>query len=421
MLIKRIALLSVHTSPLAPLGGKKTGGMNVYVREFARELGKRGVEIDIFTRRADTLTPEVDTSLGVNVRVISVPCGAEQFLSPDEVYEHLSEFTAGVIAYTTKTQRQYNLIYSHYWLSGWVANKLDEVWNIPIVHMFHTLGQMKNRIGSTPVPMMIPDVRISTETKIMQWADRLIAATPAEVAQLLWLYRADRRKIDIVPPGVDSEHFQPIPKKDAKRYLNIPASKNLFVFVGRIEPLKGVDSIIKAVDIICSEMPAYADNLSVAVIGGNPRNPDEAELTRLQELTHSLDLQHVIKFLGAKDHKWLPYYYGAADAVIVPSDYESFGMVALEAMASGTPVIASDVGGLAYLVRDKETGFRVPARNPESLAEAIISIMTDCQRQAMLGENATKFAQHYSWTSIVDQLLPIFESLINGRSSKVSV
>ena len=421
MLIRRIALLSVHTSPLAPLGGKKTGGMNVYVREFAKELAMRGVEVDIYTRRFEPNLPEVDTSIGEGVRVIHVNSGPQHYLNPEDVYSHLSEFTAGVLAYNTKSGRTYDLIYSHYWLSGWVANKLDEVWNIPIVQMFHTLGHMKNRIGSSPMPMMVPDVRIATETKIVRWADRIVAATPAEQTQLLWLYRTDRRKIEIVPPGVDPLQFQPVEQRKAKVHLGLTHSKSLFVFAGRIEPLKAVDTIIEAVDIIKRECPLRFEQIVVAVIGGNPNDPAEEELTRLQELTRERGLQNVIKFLGSKDHQWLPYYFCAAEAVIVPSDYESFGMVALEAMASGTPVIASEVGGLAYLVRDQETGFHVPARNPRSLAQAIYAILEDPQKQKILGENANKLAQHYSWSNIVDRLLPIFEELVSGHSSKVKV
>ncbi|NJL57058.1 glycosyltransferase family 1 protein [bacterium] len=209
MTTTRIAMLCVHTSPLAPLGGKKTGGMNVYVRELARELGGRGVLVDVYTRRSDPKQPDVDYSLGENVRVIHVLAGPPQLLDPAEVYAYVSQFAAGVIAFTTRQPVRYDVVYSHYWLSGWVANKLKEVWNTPFVQMFHTLGHMKNRIDSHKP--MLPDVRITTETQLVQWADRIIAATPAEHAQLLWLYRADRRKISIVPPGVDPTQFRPIP------------------------------------------------------------------------------------------------------------------------------------------------------------------------------------------------------------------
>lgn len=416
--ISRIGMISVHTSPLAPLGGKKTGGMNVYVRELARELARRGIEVDIFTRRSAPNTPEIDTSLGEGVRVITIPAGPVQPMDPDAIFPHLSQFAAGIIAYVTRTQRQYDVIYSHYWLSGWVAHKLKEVWKTPFVHMFHTLGHMKNRIGTGPVS--IPDVRITVETQIVSWADRIIAATPAEHAQLLWLYRADRRKITIVPPGVDPQRFRPIPQPEAKAQLNIPDKDKLLLFVGRIEPLKAVDTILEALKLIKIENPDLLTSTRCAIIGGDPDSSADTELTRLRELCCAMNLDEVVDFLGAKDHKMLPLYYAAASAVIVPSDYESFGMVALEAMAAGTPVIASEVGGLAFLVQDHMTGFLIPVRDAPALANAMTRLLCDPEIRFKLGQNAAELAQHYIWPRIVNQLLPVFES-VAFRPPAVSV
>ena len=407
MSVKRIAVLCVHTSPLAPLGGQKTGGMNVYVRELAKELSRRGIGVDIFTRRIDAGLPDIDTSLEEHARVIHVACGPPQYLDPIEVYPHLSQFTAGVLAFATRQGLRYDVVYSHYWLSGWVAYKLKEVWNVPIVHMFHTLGHMKHRIGAGRA--LLPDVRIATETQIIGWASKIIAATPAEHAQLLWLYRADRRKIVVIPPGVDLERFQPIQQLEAKQRLGI--DRNLLLFVGRIEPLKAVDMIVEAIDLIRREQNELAEGLSFMVIGGNLANPTEPELSRLRQLVKTLGLDHLVEFLGAKDQALLPLYYAAATAVIVPSDYESFGMVALEAMASGTPVIASEVGGLAFLVRDQETGFLVPSRDAAALAEGIATILTEPEKRRLLGQNAVALAQQYAWPKIVDQLVAVFDDV----------
>lgn len=418
MSVNRIAIICVHTSPLAPLGGKKTGGMNVYVRELAKQLGESGIGVDIFTRRSEPDLPEIDTSIGMNVRVVHVNCGPKVPLNPDDVYPHLSQFAAGVIAFSTKYHVSYDIVYSHYWLSGWVAHKLKEVWNTPIVHMFHTLGHMKNRISSSSSQPMLPDVRVRVETQIVEWADRIIAATPAEHSQLLWLYRADRRKIEIVPPGVDAEHFHPIPQAEAKAKLGIDEATRLFLFVGRIEPLKAVDTIIEAVDIVWRDRPELIKGSLLAIIGGDPEDPCDAELNRLQRLACCRDLNQYIEFLGAKGHPMLPYYYSAAEAVIVPSDYESFGMVALEAMASGTPVIASKVGGLAFLVQDGETGYLIPVRDPQALADRLIKLLESPQERQLLGENATKLAQHYQWSKIKDRLMIIFEELTDRRARK---
>ncbi|MDX1991458.1 MAG: glycosyltransferase [bacterium] len=420
MAISRIAMVSVHTSPLAPLGGKKTGGMNVYIRELAQELGRRGIGVDIYTRRTAPGQPDVDTSLGENVRVIHVFAGPAQPLDPNEVYPYLQQFAAGIIAFTTRHPARYDLVYSHYWLSGWVANKLKEVWNTPFIQMFHTLGHMKNRIDGSSKPSMrsmLPDTRITLENQIVAWADRIIAATPAEHAQLLWLYRADARKITIVPPGVDADRFRPIPREEAKARLNLSPEDQLLLFVGRIEPLKAVDTILEAINLIRQQQPEALEHTQVAIIGGDPDNPADKELSRLRALTEQLNLADLVDFLGAKDHQWLAYYYAAATTVIMPSDYESFGMVALEAMASGTPVIASGVGGLAFLVEDERTGFLVPVREPAALAERIIALLTHPQQREEMGQNAAELARTYAWSNIADRLLPIFEDVAARRSA----
>ena len=407
MTIQRLAMLSVHTSPLAPLGSAKAGGMNVYVRELAQEFGRRGLGVDIYTRRVSPHWPAVDDSLGDNVRVVYISAGPKQPLEPQEIYSHLSQFAAGVIAYTTRQEVQYELVYSHYWLSGWVAYKLKEVWGTPFAHMYHTLGQMKNRIipgYSAPAP----DLRINVETEITNWADQLIVATPAERQQLLWLYRADRRKIAIVPPGVNTERFHPLPSGEAKIALGLKPDAQLLLFVGRLEPLKGVEAIFEALATIRAQRPDLFATIRLAVIGGFA---GDSEMVRLRELSERLCLQEAVQFLGAKEQGLLPIYYTAASTVIMPSDYESFGMVALEAMASGTPVIASEVGGLAFLVRNNETGYLIPARDSSALAQRVIELLTAPEKRERLGRQAFELAQQYSWANIADQLLTLFERL----------
>lgn len=417
MSLNRIAMLSVHTSPLASLGGEKTGGMNVYVKELAQELGSRGIEVDIYTRRVDPSAPEIDCGIGPNVRVIYILAGPVYSLPPDDVYQYLSQFTAGVIAFTTRQNIQYDVIYSHYWLSGWVANKLKEVWQVPFVQMFHTLGHMKNRINPAYSPALTPDTRINTETQLMQWADRIIAATPAEYAQLRWLYRAERRKILIIPPGVNNRRFYPIPTNDAKKQLGIDPSTNLLLFVGRIEPLKAVDTILEALALIQQSSPEKLNSTRFIVIGGNPNNPADLQLSRLKSLVDQLGLNDVVQFIGAKKQDDLHLYYAASSAVIMPSDYESFGMVALEAMASGTPVIASQVGGLAFLIEHGKSGFLVPTREPVALAESIELVLTNSVDLQHMRVAAAKRADQYSWSAIANQLLTIFSELSTQRSA----
>ena len=416
MNLKRLAILSVHTSPLAPMGGKKTGGMNVYIRELAHELGQRGIHVDIFTRRSSEFEPDVDTSIGENVRVIYLSAGPIAHLNPDDIYPYLSQFTARLMAFTTRHNISYEMVYSHYWLSGWVAQKLKEAWGTPFVQMFHTLGQMKMRILSNST--IFPDQRISTESEIIRWAAQLVAATLAEHSQLLWLYRAKRRKIKIVPPGVDTSRFIPETGLHHKGHLGFAPHHQVLLFVGRIEPLKGVDTIIKALHVLRERDSQSLDTVRLAIVGGNPHDCIDPEILRLHQLVHSLDLEDYVQFLGARDQSELPMYYQAATAVIMPSDYESFGMVALEAMASGTPVIASEVGGLAYLVRDAETGFLIPVREPRALADCIEKIVSNSELSTQMGLRASHLAREYAWEKIADRLLHIFNEILVKKPAK---
>lgn len=416
-MIRRLAILSVHTSPLAPMGGKKTGGMNVYIRELAQELGSRGISVDIFTRRTSCDEPKIDHGIGENVRVIYLEAGEISSLPPDAIYPYLSEFTARLMAFTTRYNLKYDMIYSHYWLSGWVGQKLKESWGTPFVHMFHTLGQMKQRILSHE--SILPDQRIRTETEIIAWADRIIAATPAEHSQLMWLYRANRRKIEIVPPGVNTKRFYPISESDAKQKLGFEDNHKILLFVGRIEPLKAVDSIISALHVVKEQNPSLMRQIRFAIVGGDPQDNNDVEMMHLQALTRESGLEDVVLFLGAKDQSSLPLYYAAATAVVMPSDYESFGMVALEAMAMGTPVIASNVGGLGYLVKDAQTGYLVPVREPNTIATCITKMVTDNECSTMMGQNASALAQEYAWSNIADRILTIFDDILGKKSVSV--
>jgi D-inositol-3-phosphate glycosyltransferase len=416
MSVQHLAMISVHTSPLASMGGKKTGGMNIYIRELAQELGRQGIHVDIFTRRSSADEPKIDMTLGENVRVIYLMAGGVQPLSPEAQYPHLSEFTAHLIAFATRQGIHYDMVYSHYWLSGWVAMKLKEAWGIPFVQMFHTLGQMKQRIIAAE-RIFLPDQRITTEMEIVQQADRIIAATPAEHAQLIWLYRARKRSIEVIPPGVNLERFHPVSREAAKHKIGLDSTCQLLLFVGRIEPLKAIDTIIEALHQIQEQDTALLNGVCFAIIGGNPNDPNDKEIAQLKALVAQYQLEAVVKFLGAKEQSALPTYYAAATAVLMPSDYESFGMVALEAMASGTPVIASEVGGLAFLVRDNETGYHVPVREPQSLAERIIWLLKDTEKSNQMGTAAAQAARAYAWEHIAHRLLTLLNTVLHEQKT----
>jgi D-inositol-3-phosphate glycosyltransferase len=407
----RVAMLSVHTCPLATLGGKETGGMNVYVRDLSRELGRRGIAVDAFTRSQNPNIPRTSRKLGPNGRVIHVPAGPEAPYNKNRIIDHLPQFVNGVLDFARREGTRYDVIHSHYWLSGLAARELSAAWGAPIVHMFHTLAQMKNSVANSPQEWE-PERRIEGEAEVMSLADRLVAATPLERAQMVWLYGADPAKIAVAPPGVDLDLFRPIPPDEAKRMLGLPASSRIVLYVGRIEPLKGIDTLLEAMALVAPDIPCWQEDLAVIIIGGAPGagiDKVSAELARLERLRADLGIEELVTFQGAKDQDTLVYYYSAADMVVMPSHYESFGMVALEAMACGTPVIASKVGGLAYNVQDGQTGFLIPDRDPEALADKIRKLLCDDELRHHLGQQAIDWARRYGWDAIANQILDIYE------------
>ncbi len=410
-------MISYHTCPLATLGGKDTGGMNVYVRELTRQLGHMGIHVDVFTRSQDDHVPHVLHELGYGNRVVHVPAGPEHPLPKKELASYIPEFVEGIKAFAVEKGIQYDLIHSHYWMSGLAAEALSDAWGgTPIVHMFHTLGEMKNRIARTEAEKEGP-YRINGEKQVIRRADRIVAATIAEVTQLRFLYKAPANKMVVIPPGVDVSHFYPIPSDEAKMYVGLKPDDRMVLFVGRIEPLKGVDTLIEAMS--CLRL-RDGHKVHLAIIGGDPSASPQvmsAEMARLQKLCDDLCVGQLVVFLGKRDQDRLPYYYSAAELLVMPSHYESFGMVALEAMACGTPVIASEVGGLAYLVRDGETGFTVPDQEPELLSEKITWLLEDRDLHRTMSARAVEYAQHYAWEKIASQIIDVYRELVTNRQT----
>jgi len=415
--VRRVAMISVHTCPLATLGGKDTGGMNVYVRELTRELARRGIAVDVFTRSQNPHLPHVVHELGPGGRVIHVPAGPEAPLEKHRILDHLPEFIRWVQRFAEQEGLVYDVIHSHYWLSGLVALALRPTWRAPVVHMFHTLGQMKNRVARRAEEREPPQ-RLEAEGRLAREADRLVASTPAEKAQLVWLYGATPSHIAVIPPGVDLERFRPIPKAEARRLLGFPPERRYVLFVGRIEPLKGLETLMRAVAILAQDCPTWTRDFAVVVIGGDPDATADAEMRRLHQLREELGISDLVTFLGAKAQETLPYYYNAADVVVMPSDYESFGLVALEAMACGTPVIASDVGGLSYLVRDGETGLRVPRRQPIALARALDRLLRDEALRRRMGENGRRWAHGFAWPIIADRIVELYQEALRAYRAR---
>ncbi|MBT3336910.1 MAG: glycosyltransferase [Anaerolineae bacterium] len=408
----RVAMLSYHTCPLATLGGKDTGGMNVYVRDLTLQLGRMGVHVDVFTRSQDEHVPHVLHDLGFGNRVVHIPAGPENPLPKQELVDYIPDFVAGIQRFAEEKDIHYDLIHSHYWMSGIAAGMLKGAWDVPIVHMFHTLGAMKNRIARSAEERE-GQYRVDGEKQVLARADRLIVATPAEKSQLQFLYQADAGKMVVIPPGVDTSRFYPIPKDEARAYLGLSPDDCITLFVGRIEPLKGIDTVMKAVSLLGmhdAENPFY-----VAIIGGEPdAAPEEMteEMTRLQQMCDELCLGQMALFLGKRAQDTLPYYYSSAEVLLMPSHYESFGMVALEAMACGTPVIASQVGGLAYLVKDGQTGYHVPYDSPEVLSEKLGALLGDDELRKKMGKQAALYAKEYDWEKIAKKIVDVYKDEI---------
>lgn len=411
-----IAMISYHTCPLATLGGKDTGGMNVYVHQLTRTLGKLGVRVDVFTRSQDEHVPHVLHDLGYHNRVVHIPAGPEVPLPKAELERYIPKFVNGIRSFSESKNIEYDLIHSHYWMSGIAAIELSQTWEIPFINMFHTLGHMKNRIAKSANEIE-GEYRIQGEKRVIAKANKIIAATVAEKSQLEFLYDTPSSKISVIPPGVDIRHFYPIPKDEAKEVVNLPENTHMILYVGRIEPLKGIDSLIQAISMIQKSGELKCCPHSLVIIGGEPEaKPEEmnAEMARLQDLVEELGIENFVIFLGKQDQQMLPYYYSAAEVVVMPSHYESFGMVALESMACGTPVIASQVGGLAFLVRDGETGFVVPGNDIEKLSNRLVDLIRNKELRNKLGAKSADYAQLYSWENISSKIVEVYREVLKN-------
>ena len=406
----RVAILSVHTCPLAALGGKETGGMNVYVRATARELGRMGVHVDVFTRSQNPGIRRV-VELGTGARVIHLPAGPEAPMAREVVHRHLPEFVDGVEAHRRAEGLEYDLIHGHYWLSGVAGLALRESWGVPLVQMFHTLGRLKNSVAKT-LAEVEPEIRLSEEDRIVRLADRVVAANVVERAHLAWYYGASTDRIAVIPCGVDTELFRPMPQVEAKRLLALPPDP-LLLYVGRLQPIKGLETLLEA-------MTALDGAAQLLIVGGDQDEPENGHADYLRERVSVLGLRERVSFLGAQPQERLRLFYAAADATVMPSYYESFGMVALEAMACGSPVIASRVGGLTTTVRDGVTGFLVPEGDAGALAERVALLLEDRGRRAQLGREAQRWAAEHRWPCVAEAVCRLYSDLRPSASGHLA-
>jgi len=404
----RIAMLSVHSCPVGNLGAKDTGGMSVYIRELARELCNKGHVVDVYTRVHDPADPQI-INLGGGARLIHIKAGQELDIHKLALYSYLPDFACNMERYRKENNLQYDLVFSHYWLSCWVGKYLQMWWDVPHVTMFHTMGAIKNGIG---IGEEEPELRIVTEREAVQDSHRIIASTEREKDDIVHYYEVEPEKIGVVPCGVNTDLFKPSDKQSARQQLNLNDDK-ILLFVGRIDPLKGVEQLLEAVSYLKD-----TGSLRLVIIGGDEDSDDA--VAWLKEITRELNLTDRVTFHGLVKNNEMPLYYSAADVTVVPSYYESFGLVALESLACGTPVIATDVGDMSNIIIQGETGFVVPDNDPRELADKIGAVLSE---STFISESALAISEsinRYDWSNIAEMITREFYKVCSQKMTTVA-
>ena len=397
--MRSLALLSMHSCPAERPGRRDAGGMNVYLREVARRLGGAGVRVDVFTRRHDTSGPS-EVEIGPNARVVHLPAGRPGD-SKRSMPAAVPEFAAGVLSAAAERGERYDLVHSHYWLSGLAGIEVSRGLGVPHVATFHTLAMLKlqARPGERESAR-----RIRAETAVLGSVDGVVVSTRGEADEIARLYGVDPGRLAVVAPGVDLDLFRPVDRAESRRRLGI-SEDCVVLYVGRLEPLKGLDILVRAVADL-----QMADATRLVVVGGGDRGSDGIA-RQLGRLARSLGIGERVTFAGAVPQSDLPTYYGSANVLVLPSHYESFGMVALEAMACGTPVVVSRVGGLRSFVRNGESGYLVPWRCPGPFSERIEAVLANPSLGRAMGRGALAAARRMGWDGALGRLMDFYDSL----------
>ena len=412
----RIALLSIHTSPLDQPGTGDAGGMNVYIVETAKRLAQSGIEIDIFTRATTSrLAPTVDLVPGV--KVVHITAGPFEGLLKNDLPGQLCAVTAGVLrTEASNAEGYYDLIHSHYWLSGQVGWLASERWRVPLVHTMHTMGKVKN-LELAAGDKAEPEMRLIGEQQVVDVAQRLVANTELEAQELTKFYQADPRKIDVVNPGVDLELFSPGSQTKARKKLGIPLDASMLLFVGRIQPLKAPDILMRAAAELISMRPELLSSLLVVICGGvSGTGADHPEA--LRDLASDLGLLDLIRFEPPSSREELVTWYRAADLTVVPSYSESFGLVAIESQACGTPVVASAVGGLKTAVADGVSGRLIQGHNPIAFSHVLNQLLMNPTLRAELSAGSRMHAAAFGWENTTSGLINSYELALNKSRAR---
>lgn len=396
-------MFCIHSSPLGELGTKDTGGMSVYVRELARELGRRGHRVDIFTRLR-TRNDDPVVPLYENVRLVHLDIGTGE-LTKVALYGYLSDFERELEAFRAGENIKYDLIHSHYWLSGCLGNRCQQRWGRPHIILFHTLGAVKNHVGMGPP---VPDVRITHEQRLVDNCHRILAPSEKEKRYLIQYYDASPEKIGVVPCGVNTDLFKPMDMAKARNSLGLNPGESIVLYVGRFEAMKGLDRLLKAMTLL-----RHHPGIRLVIVGGDGQQAPESK--RLKRWVKRWDIEGTVTFAGRIEHALLPTYYSAADLLVVPSYYESFGMVGLEALACGTPVVSTPVGGMLSILKDSRIGYLTTGEVPEALAKGIESFVPGPEDPAVHRIRAS--ALNYSWPHVASAILDQYETLLMPGSA----
>jgi glycosyltransferase involved in cell wall biosynthesis len=409
MNMKRIAFISEHASPLALLGGIDNGGQNVYVAELSMQLVKKGYHIDIYTRRDNSTAPEI-VEWKPGVRVIHVTAGPPEYIPKEQLLQYMQEFTFHMLYFMSRHELWYDLMHAHFFMSALVASNIKQAAGIPYVVTFHALGLVRKLHQKTQDGF--PAERCTIEKHIVDDANLLIAECPQDKEDLMVHYDADPDRIAIVPCGFNPKEFHPIDKEAARDFLRLSQRDKIILQLGRMVPRKGVDNVIRAMEYAGSAI----NRLKLLVVGGESDSPDPAqtpEIGRLQDVAKECNVCDRVVFTGRKARSILKYYYAAADVFISTPWYEPFGITPLEAMACGTPVIGSNVGGIKYSVVDERTGFLVPPHEPGILAHKIIQLLNDAALHQTMSKNAIKHVRNnFTWNKVAASVSNVYSKVM---------
>jgi D-inositol-3-phosphate glycosyltransferase len=411
----RIAFLSEHASPLALLGGQDAGGQNVYVDEVSRGLGRLGIEVDVFTRRDNPALPEV-VQWAPGVRVIHLRAGDERFIPKDDLWPLMPTFRQAFLAFAASNGR-YDALHGNFWMSGWVAAQSRRILGAPVIQIFHAMGKTKRRHQGEADTS--PAARIAIEHKIVRTVDTLIAQCPTDRAELVNEYGADSRKVTIIPSGVNVGRFTEVPHAEARRRIGLPQDGLVVAYVGRMLPRKDVRNVVRAMALLRKRWPDIPTP-TLLLVGGETPEPDPVatpEIGKLMRLGDQLGVRDSMRFVGKQQPNTLHNFYSAADVIVTTPWYEPYGLTPLEAMACGRPVIGSAVGGISFTIKDGVTGYLVPPRDPDALAERLASMLKRPELRRRMGKAAClRIAREFTWPTVVERTATLYERVLSTHA-----